>query len=121
MARWPSKPRQNAICEPSGDHAGSSLFSVMGVNVCSAPPSRSIVPICTGPAESIEKAIRELSGDHDGYSDNERVTRSALEPSVAMVQRFSAPDRVEANAMLLPSGDQAGDQSLPLLWVRFEA
>src|SRR3954462_4829691 len=113
MARWPSNPRQNAICEPSGDHAGNSLFSVMGVSVRSSPPSRSITPICTGPAESIEKAIRELSGDHDGDSDRELVRRLALEPSVAMVQRFSAPDRVEANAMLVPSGDHAGDQSLP--------
>src|SRR3954463_11705118 len=121
MARWPSNPRQNAICEPSGDHAGSSLFSVMEVSARSRPPSRSITPVCTGPAESIENAIRALSGDHDGYSANERVRRCGLEPSVAMPQRFSAPDRVEAKAMLLPSGDQAGDQSLALLRVRFAA
>src|SRR5215212_5714665 len=121
IARWPSNPRQNAICDPSGDHAGNSLFSVMGVSVRSPSPSRSITPICTGPADRSEKASRELSGDHDGYSDNELVRRFALEPSVAMVQRFSAPDRVEANAMLVPSGDQAGDQSLALLRVRFAA
>src|SRR3954452_22665385 len=121
MARWPSNPREKAIREPSGDHAGNSLFSVIGVSVRSPPPSRSITPICTGPAESIEKAIRELSGDHDGYSESELVRRSALAPSVAIVQRFSAPDRVEANAMLVPSGDHAGDQSLALLRVRFAA
>src|SRR5215217_408655 len=121
IARWPSKPRQNAICEPSGDHAGNSLFSVMGVSVRSSPPSRSITPISTGPAESIEKEMRELSGDHDGYSANERVRRCGLEPSVAMLQRFIAPARVEAKAMLLPSPDHAGDQSLALLRVRFAA
>jgi len=69
IARWPSNPREKAIREPSGDHAGNSLFSVIGVSVRSRPPSRSITPICTGPAESIEKAIRRLSGDHEGYSE----------------------------------------------------
>src|SRR5215210_9332421 len=121
MARWPAKPRQNAICEPSGDHAGSSMFLVMEVSVRPAPLAPSITPICTGPAESSEKEMRALSGDHEGYSANERVRRCGLEPSVAMLQRFSAPDRVEANAMLVPSGDQAGDQSLALLRVRFAA
>src|SRR3982751_4830302 len=96
MARWPSNPRQNAICEPSGDQAGNSLLSVMGVSVRSRPPSRSITPICTEPAESTEKAIREPSGDHVGYSDIERVRRRGPEPSGAMTQRLSAPDRVEA-------------------------
>src|SRR5215213_2194753 len=121
MARWPSNPREKAIYEPSGDHAGNSLFSVIWVSVRSRPPSRSITPICTGPAESIEKEMRELSGDHDGYSASERVRRCSVEPSVAMLQRFRAPARVEAKAMLLPSGDQAGDQSLALLRVRFAA
>src|SRR5215210_2257183 len=121
MARWPAKPRQNAICEPSGDHAGSSMFLVMEVSVRPAPLAPSITPICTGPAESSEKEMRALSGDHEGYSANERVRRCGLEPSVAMLQRFSAPDRVEAKAMLVPSGDQAGDQSLALLRVRLAA
>lgn len=106
---------------PSGDQAGSSLFTVLGVNVRSPPPSRPITPICTAPAETSENAIRDPSGDHDGYSAGDLVRRVGFEPSVAIVHRFSEPDRVEAKAMLLPSGDHDGDQSLAPCRVRFVA
>src|SRR5215212_8497923 len=80
-----------------------------------------MIQMARWPSNPRQNASRDPSGDHDGYSDNELVRRFALEPSVAMVQRFSAPDRVEANAMLVPSGDHAGDHSLALLRVRFAA
>jgi hypothetical protein len=51
--------------------------------------------------------------DHEGYSAGELDRRVAFEPSDAIVHRSSEPERVDANAIVLPSGDHAGDQSLP--------
>lgn len=61
-----SPRRENAMKRPSGDQAGSSLFTVLGVNVRSPPPSRPITPICTAPAETSENAIRRPSGEKLG-------------------------------------------------------
>src|SRR3954464_7257595 len=110
MVRRPSKPRLNGIRAPSGDQAGSSLFSVSGVTARSSRPPRRTIPICTAPAVTSEKAIRDPSGEHEGYSAGDLDTREGRAPSAAIVQSSSAPERVDANAIVLPSGDHAGDQ-----------
>src|SRR4051794_41964253 len=98
MVRRPSKPRLNAITDASGDQAGSSLFSVSGVTARSSRPPRRTIAICTAPAVTSEKAIRDPSGDHDGYSAGELDTRPARRPAAAIVPSPSRAPRVDGDA-----------------------
>ena len=59
------------------------------------------------------RVVDAAAGQDEGYSAGELDRCLGFEPSDAIVHSWSEPARVDANAIVVPSGDHAGDQSLP--------
>jgi len=68
------------------------------------------------PPAAFESKARWLSGDHRGVeaqpAPRNEVNWTALDPSLLQAQISRWPERVDAKAILLPSGENCGSVSL---------
>ena len=102
---------------PEGDTphlAQSGLESGAGWFVTFRDPSPSACTVKISPTPEIRlvNAIRDPSRDHDGAKSDWSVSRITFPPSRSATKRASSPwKRWLVNAMLRPSGDQAGSPS----------
>src|SRR5437899_477101 len=79
-----------------------------------APPATRIVKRSDWPSGRAPKASSRPSGDQaitPGGPPND-VTGTGFEPSGSAIQTSQAPDRVDAKAIFLPSGEYRGIKSL---------
>ena len=127
----PYRSVSKTIREPSGDQSGLSSFPGDVVSCANLVPSAFTAQISrspltvyhgevTGPMMQVN-ATRVLSGDHVGCVANPTLIsmRTRLEPSAFITYRATGPSRSLANAIRVPSGDQAGVKYVAGWLVRF--